>query len=90
LGDFDPPTYRKIYFIGRDKSRVDKLQKSGICFQSKPDPTKKLVFEQMVCDFLVGELVKRGEKFAARRANRDPRIDSKFNRCLRRLRELTG
>lgn len=90
LGDFDPPTYRRIYFIGRDKSRVDKLQKSGIAFQSKLDPTKKLIFEQMICDFLVGESAERGEKLAPRRGSRDPRIDSKLDKCLRRLRKLIG
>lgn len=59
LGDFDPPTYRKIYIIGKDKSKISDLLKAGGIFHSELDVTKKLAFEKKVFDFIGNELKRK-------------------------------
>jgi len=56
IGDFDPPFYREIYVISRDKSRVINLLRIKDIISFEQNLTKKLVFQRMVFDFMNDEL----------------------------------
>jgi len=56
IGDFDLPAYREIYVISKNKTKVINSLRIKHIISSQRDPTKKLIFQRRVFDFISDEL----------------------------------